>query len=80
MVRATEEWDRKQDLPELSKALFNMAKADCLFSVGDNVLLWELPPVLLMAVGSLTVYTFLAEGSLMASFMRRNGIVFDLDP
>jgi len=79
MVRATEEWDRKQDLPELSKALFNMAKADCLFSVGDNVLLWELPPVLLMAVGSLTVYTFLAEGSLMASFMRRNGIVFDLD-
>ncbi len=79
LVHATEEWEHKQDLPELSKTLFNMANADCLFSVGDNVLLWELPPVLLKAVGSLTVYTFLAEGSLMASFMRRNGIDFILD-
>ena len=79
MVSPTEEWERKQDLPELSKPLFGMAKAESLFSVRDNVLVWELPTVLLKAVGSLTVLTFLAEGSLMASFMRRNGIDFGHD-
>lgn len=77
MVSPTEEWERKFELPELSKPLFHMAKAESLFAVGDNVLVWELPPVLLKAVGSLTVYTFLAEGSLMAAFMRRNGIDFE---
>jgi hypothetical protein len=79
MVHPTEEWERKQDLPELSNTLFRMAKAQSLFAVGDNVLVWELPPILLKAVGSLTVYTFLAEGSLMAGFMRRNGIDFTHD-
>ena len=71
MVYPTEEWERKQDLRELSKNLFSMAKAESLFAIGENVLVWELPPVLLKAVGSLTIYTFLAEGSLMAGFMRR---------
>lgn len=82
MVHPTDEWERKQHLPELSDTLFNMAKAESLFAVGDNVLVWELPPILLKAVGSLTIYTFLAEGSLMAGFMRRNGINFthDRDP
>lgn len=79
LVQPTEEWEEKQDLPELSKPLFNMAKAESLFSVGDNVLVWELPPILLKAVGSLTILTFLAEGSLMASFMRRNRIKFTHD-
>jgi len=79
MVHPTEEWERKQDLPELSNTLFSMAKAQSLFAVGDNVLVWELPPILLKAVGSLTIYTFLAEGSLMAGFMRRNGIDFTHD-
>lgn len=76
LVSPTEEWEAKQDLPELSKNLFSMAKAESLFSVGDNVLVWELPPILLKAVGSLTVCTFLAEGSLMAAYMRRHGIAF----
>lgn len=79
LVSPTEKWEQKQDLPELSIKLFNMAMADSLFAVGDNVLVWELPPVLLKAVGSLTVYTFLAEGSLMAAFMRRNGMAFTHD-
>lgn len=82
MVSPTDEWEAKQDLPELSQNLFNMAKADSLFAVGDNVLVWELPPILLRAVGSLTIMTYLAEGSLMAAFMRRNGIALthDTDP
>jgi hypothetical protein len=79
LVSPTEEWEQKQDLPELSQSLFNMAQAETLFAVGENVLVWELPPILLKAVGSLTVYTFLAEGSLMASFMRRHGITFTHD-
>lgn len=79
MVIPTEKWERKQDLPELSNTLFSMAKAQSLFAVCDNVLVWELPPILLKAVGSLTIYTFLAEGSLMAGFMRRNKIDFTHD-
>lgn len=79
LVSPTDKWERKQDLPELSNTLFGMAKAQSLFAVGDNVLVWELPPILLKAVGSLTIYTFLAEGSLMAGFMRRNGIDFTHD-
>lgn len=79
LVHPTDEWDRKQHLPELSKTLFNMAKAESLFALGDNVLVWELPPILLKAVGSLTIHTFLAEGSLMEGFMRRNGINFTHD-
>lgn len=79
LVLPTDEWERKQNLPELSKTLFNMAKAESLFAVGDNVLVWELPPILLKAVGSLTIHTFLAEGSLMEGFMRRNGINFTHD-
>lgn len=79
MVYPTEEWERKQDLRELSKNLFSMAKAESLFAIGENVLVWELPPVLLKAVGSLTIYTFLAEGSLMAGFMKRNEIDFTHD-
>ena len=79
MVYPTPEWETKQHLPELSDTLFNMAKARSLFAVGDNVLVWELPPILLKAVGSLTIYTFLAEGSLMAGFMRRNDINFTHD-
>jgi hypothetical protein len=79
LVSPTQKWVQKQDLPELSTKLFNMAMAESLFAVGDNVLVWELPPVLLKAVSSLTIYTFLAEGSLMAAFMRRNGMTFTHD-
>jgi len=78
-VIPTEVWDKKQDLPELSNKLYHMAKAESLFAVGDNVLVWELPPILLRAVKSLTIYTFLAEGSLMAAFLRRNGIEYSHD-
>lgn len=79
MVHPTDKWERKQTLEELSDTLFSMAKTQSLFAVADNVLVWELPPILLKAVGSLTIYTFLAEGSLMAGFMRRNRINFTHD-
>jgi len=79
LVIPTEKWEQSQDVRELSTNLYNMASVQTLYAVGDNILVNELPPVLLKAVGSLTIYTFMAEGSLMAAFLRRCGINYTHD-
>lgn len=80
-VIPTKDWS---DDPEglqgtLSLTLYRMAEAGCLFAIDDNVLVWELPPVLMTAPKSLTVMTYQAEGSMMAAFLRKHRVAYSHD-
>lgn len=83
-VIPTEDWDVDPEglSGTLSYALYRMAKDGSLFALGDKALVWELPPVLMSAPRSLTVLTYLAEGSLMAAYLRKKGVQYhhDTDP
>jgi hypothetical protein len=60
----------------LDPRLYAAAKAGCLFLVDDSFLLWALPPILFTAGRSMTVLTYLAEGSMLLPYLRKRGIPF----
>ena len=63
----------------LSLEAYHAAKAGTLYSHDNKTLVWALPKQLLTAGSSLQVYTYLSEGSLMAAYLKRVGIPFQID-
>ncbi|WP_291206859.1 hypothetical protein [Hyphomonas sp.] len=60
----------------LDPRLYAAAKAGCLFLVDNTFLLWALPPILFTSGRSMTVLTYLAEGSTLLAYLRKRGIPF----
>lgn len=54
-----------------------MANSGCLYLFDDRVFVLEYPPVLLSSVEHVYIMTYLFEGSLMASWMKANGIHYE---
>jgi hypothetical protein len=77
--RPTAKWDEQVDRvgDTLSRRYYTLAKAGCLYLVDGKFFLWTLPPKLLQVGKSLTVYTFLAEGSMLLAYLRKLGVPFN---
>lgn len=70
----------------LSQVMFHAAEAGRLYTdqagLGKDIIMSELPPALLLNCRSIRIYTYMAEGSFMAAYMRRHGIKYstEFDP
>lgn len=82
-VHLTDEWkENKQTYSATRKdarKLFDEALAGCLYVMGGKVLFWAIPPTLLSAGRSVTVLTYLANGSLLLPYLRMRGISYHRD-
>lgn len=78
LVTPTEKWDEHYQLVSdtLDPRLYKLAKAQTLYRVDGKFFLWALPASLLRCGHSLTVYTYMAEGSLMVAYLQKLGIAF----
>ena len=83
-VRPTPIWDAEHEAIKdtLSLNLYRLANAGMLYVVEDTFFMWVLPEELLRAGRSITIYTYLAEGSLLSAYLRKLGIPYahDVDP
>jgi hypothetical protein len=73
LIIPTNKWDEDftQVSDTLQSRLYRLARSRSLYRVDGEFFLWALPEVLLRAGKSMTVLTYLAEGSLMLAYMRR---------
>ncbi|WP_312806543.1 hypothetical protein [Agrobacterium cavarae] len=73
LIIPTNKWDEdfSQVSDTLQSRLYRLARTRSLYRVDGEFFLWALPEVLLRAGKSMTVLTYLAEGSLMLAYMRR---------
>ena len=81
LITPTGKWDEQYQLVSdtLDPRLYKLAKAQTLYRVDGKFFLWVLPASLLRCGRSLTVYTYMAEGSLMLAYLRKLGIAFHHD-
>jgi len=54
----------------------NLCELGCLYLYGDDVLIQRIPPTCMQACNSVTVLTYLFEGSLMQAWMKLNNIEY----
>ncbi|RUX21431.1 hypothetical protein EOA27_06025 [Mesorhizobium sp. M2A.F.Ca.ET.037.01.1.1] len=80
-VTATEKWhDEAHDVNDtLRENLYRLASARTLFLIDGVFFMWALPETLLHVGRSFTVYTFMAEGSMLLAYLRKIGIAYTLD-
>jgi hypothetical protein len=80
-VSSTPKWDAEVDAvaDTLDVRLHRMAKAGMLYYIDNTFFMWALPRELLSAGRSFTVYTYLAEGSMLLPYLRKLGVPYDHD-
>lgn len=78
LILPTEKWDRDLSLVSdtLKPSLYHLAKSRTLYRIDGSFFLWAMPPSVFRAGRSITVYTYLAEGSLMLAYLRKFGISY----
>jgi hypothetical protein len=78
LITPTEKWDEQYQLVSdtLDPRLYKLAKAQTLYRVDGKFFLWALSASLLRCGRSLTVYTYMAKGSLMLAYLKKLGIAF----
>lgn len=66
-------WDEKyqQGSKTFSRSLYEKAKSGGLYRMGDNLFVLTIPTELLLKPKSVTIYTYLSEGSLLLQFLRK---------
>lgn len=57
--------------------IMNLCDLGCLYLYGDNVLIQRIPPTCMQACNSVTILTYMFEGSLMSAWMKLNDIEYD---
>lgn len=81
-ISPTDKWRGLVDklAGNLSQTMFHAADAGRLYcdqtGMHRDIIMAELPPALLTGCRTLKVYTYMAEGSFMAAFMRRHGVTY----
>ncbi|MBB3544113.1 hypothetical protein [Rhizobium sp. BK399] len=78
LITPTVKWDEhyREVSDTLDPRLYNLAKSQTLYRVDGSFFLRALPAPLLQSGRSFTVYTYMAEGSLMLAYLRKIGIDF----
>lgn len=80
-ISPTSKWDEQYESVSdtLSKSLYVQAKTDCLYLTDKKAFIWALPPALLTNNKSLTILTFLFEGSCLKHYLKKLNITFRVD-
>ncbi|RUX49480.1 hypothetical protein EOA33_12445 [Mesorhizobium sp. M4A.F.Ca.ET.050.02.1.1] len=80
-VDATNKWrDNAGEVNDtLKEKFFGPACAGTLYFVEGVFFMWTLPEILLRSGRSLTIYTFMAEGSMLLAYLRKLGIGYSHD-
>lgn len=83
-VSPTPIWEAEHEAVKdtLSLNLYRLAKAGMLYVVEDTFFMWVLPEELLKVGRLITIYSYLADGSLLSAYLRKLGIPYahDIDP
>lgn len=69
-----------EDITEEDTKFFDVMKlcnTESLYKYGDDLIMWEYPPLLLKMLEEVYVITYLFEGSIMCSWMNKNGILYE---
>lgn len=80
-VLPTPKWDADIDAvaDSLQKQFYHEAKSGCLYRVDGGFFLWAIPVELLTRNLSLTVYTYLAKGSMLLAYLDKLNIKYNHD-
>lgn len=60
--------------------IMRLCQTESLYKYKNNVLIWEYPPLLLKGLDDVYVMTYLFEGSIMSSWMKKNDIHYKYVP
>ena len=74
----TKKWDDCKDGVDdtLCPRFYEQARSGCLYHVNGRFFLWAMPTKVLTSGRSLTVYTYLAEGSMFTAYLKKKGIFY----
>lgn len=61
-------------------AIMKLCETESLYKYKDNILVWEYPPLLLKELDDVYVMSYLFEGSIMSSWMKKNNILYKYLP
>ena len=77
-VNPTALWDAEFDAVSdtLAPHLYHLATAGMLYIVDGQFFMWVLPEELLRAGRSITIYTYLADGSMLLAYLRKLNIAY----
>ena len=80
-VFATEKWDRDHEAVSdtLDEKLYHFSKSGFLYLVDETLFIWVLPTELLTLSHSMTILTFMFQGSLLLPFLEKFGIGVELE-
>jgi hypothetical protein len=73
LVRPTNKWRRNREevSDTLNPKILSYAETGCLYLLGEHMFVWAMPSELLSAGLSVTIMTYKAEGSLLASYLNK---------
>jgi len=73
LVRPTNKWRRNREevSDTLNPKILSYAETGCLYLLGEHMFVWAMPSELLSAGLSITIMTYKAEGSLLASYLNK---------
>jgi len=78
LVTATDKWrqKKKEVADTLSTKILTYAETGCLYLLGEQMFIWAMPSKLLQSGKTVTIMTFKAEGSMLASYLNKLSIPF----
>lgn len=81
-ILATEKWTNDCDNTSdtLSTELFKLANAGMLHLVSGKFFMWALPIELLTKASSFTVYTYMADGSMLVPYLKKLSVEVNQNP
>lgn len=80
-VFATEKWDRDHEAVSdtLDEKLYHFSKSGFLYLLDETLFIWVLPTELLTLSHSMTILTFMSQGSLLLPFLEKFGIGMEIE-
>lgn len=60
--------------------IMRLCETESLYYYKDNIIMWEYPPLLLKELDDVYIVTYLFDGSIMASWMKKNSIEYKWVP
>ena len=81
LITPTPLWDETYEKVDdtLSPRFYKEAKSGCLYRTEDTFFIWVMPSELLTHNLSITIYTYLAEGSMLVAYLDKLGIDYTID-
>ena len=76
LVRATQKWDdlHQEVADTLDTKIYHYAKSGCLYLLKSSLFIWAIPLDLMTAGQSVTIMTYMAQGSMLMAYLKKFNI------